>query len=134
MRAVRAVTFPLRGVATRSMRCRAASSARADGVVLVHKEILSELDHHPVRSTEDASRYFIEVADTPPRRACPSNVCRSGEGVNELARASPLPLGEDGRRPGEGKIRHVSSVPSPERAKNVALCPLPEGEGFLAHS
>src|SRR6476661_6550905 len=56
------------------MRCYAASAARADGVVFVHKEILSELDHHPVRSLEEASQYFIEVADTPPRRgACPSN-------------------------------------------------------------
>src|SRR6476660_4596071 len=30
------------GVAARSMRCRAASAAPADGVVFVHKEILSE--------------------------------------------------------------------------------------------
>src|SRR6476646_8560976 len=65
-------------------------------------------------------RIFRRVGFSPPLRgACPSNVCRSGEGVNELARASPLPLGEDGRakrepdrakhqeRPGEGKIRHV---------------------------
>src|SRR5215468_5265207 len=27
-----------------------------------------ELDHHPVRSIEEASRYFVEVASTPPRR------------------------------------------------------------------
>src|SRR6476661_10953169 len=74
--------------------------------------------------------------------ACPSNVCRSGEGVNELVEASPLPLGEDGRakrepdrakhqeRPGEGKIRHVSSVPSPERAKKRRALPSPRGRGL----
>src|SRR5215470_11441377 len=27
-----------------------------------------EFDHHPVRSIKEASRYFIEVAATPPRR------------------------------------------------------------------
>ena len=26
------------------------------------------MDHHPIRSLEEASQYFIEVADTPPRR------------------------------------------------------------------
>src|SRR5262249_43692818 len=29
---------------------------------------LLELDHHPVRSIKEASRYLIEVAATPPRR------------------------------------------------------------------
>src|SRR5262249_34498520 len=43
--------------------------------------ILAELDHHPVRSTKEASRYFIEVAATPPRRggvnARPQRVART---------------------------------------------------------
>src|SRR6476619_4672084 len=68
------------------------------------------------------------------------------KGVNELARASPLPLGEDGRakrepdrakhqeRPGEGKIRHVSSVPSPERAKKRRALPSPRGRGLPRQS
>src|SRR5215813_10896320 len=60
---------PLRGgVSARPIRCRVASLARADGVVIIHNKILLELNHHPVRSIEDASQYFIEVADTPPRR------------------------------------------------------------------
>jgi hypothetical protein len=60
---------PLRGgVAARSIRCRAASSARADGVVIIHSKIPLELNHHPVRSIEEASRYFTGVAATPPRR------------------------------------------------------------------
>src|SRR5262249_45628571 len=60
---------PLRGgVAARPIRCRVASLARADGVVVIHNTILLELNHHPVRSIDDASPYFMEVADTPPRR------------------------------------------------------------------
>jgi hypothetical protein len=42
--------------------------SRADGVVINHKQILLEFTHHPVRSTKDASRYFIDIADAPPRR------------------------------------------------------------------
>src|SRR5690348_9213447 len=42
--------------------------SRADGVVINHKQILLEFTHHPVRSTKDASRYFIDIADAPPRK------------------------------------------------------------------
>jgi hypothetical protein len=41
---------------------------RAAGVVIRSNEILSELDHHPVRSIKEASRYFIDVAATHPQR------------------------------------------------------------------
>jgi len=107
-----------------------------------HKLMPGTLGTTPSDAAKGASRLFLNRAATPPRRACPSNVCRSGEGVNELARASPLPLGEDGRakrepdrakhqeRPGEGKIRHVSSVPSPERAKKRRALPSPRGRGL----
>jgi hypothetical protein len=49
-------------------KSRGASSARADGVVINHQQFLLELTHHPVRFPKDASRYFIDVAATPPRR------------------------------------------------------------------
>src|SRR5215831_8147545 len=42
--------------------------ARADGVVSKHQQFLLEFSHHPVRSTKEASRYFVSVAATPPRR------------------------------------------------------------------
>jgi hypothetical protein len=41
---------------------------RADGVVINHQQFLLEFTHHPGRSIKEASRYFIEVAATPPRR------------------------------------------------------------------
>ena len=61
---------PLRGgVSARSMKSRAASLARADGVVSnFQNEFLEEFSHHPVRSIKEASRHFIVVAATPPRR------------------------------------------------------------------
>jgi hypothetical protein len=37
-------------------------------VVINHQQFLLEFTHHPVRSPKDASRYFIDVAATPPRR------------------------------------------------------------------
>ena len=55
-------------MAARSIRRREASLARADGVVSKHQQFLLEFSHHPVRSTKEASRYFIDVAATPPRR------------------------------------------------------------------
>src|SRR5262249_38748589 len=62
-------TPPLRGgVAARSRKSREASLARADGVVFNLQQNSAEFDHHPVRSTKEASRYFIEVAASPPRR------------------------------------------------------------------
>ena len=42
--------------------------ARADGVVINHQQFLLEFTHRPIRSNEEASRYFIDVAATPPRR------------------------------------------------------------------
>src|SRR5262249_39662275 len=63
--------FPLlseEGWAARSRKRREASLARADGVVFNLNRILLELDHHPVRSIKEASRHFVEVASTPPRR------------------------------------------------------------------
>src|SRR5215471_5544225 len=61
---------PLRGGGGCAIKkSRAASSARADGAVTnFQNKFVAELDHHPVRSIEEASRHFIEVADTPPRR------------------------------------------------------------------
>src|SRR5215471_7751182 len=75
---------PLRGeVAVRSTKNRAASLARADGderserkrhsaqpvmVVINYQQFLLEFTHHPVRSTKEAARYLIDVADPPPRR------------------------------------------------------------------
>ena len=61
-------------------KSREASLARADGderseckrgsaqpviVVFNLNKILWNLDHHPVRSIKDASRYFVEVAAIP---------------------------------------------------------------------
>jgi hypothetical protein len=46
-------------------KSREASIARADGVVFNLNKILWNLDHHPVRSIKDASRYFVEVAAIP---------------------------------------------------------------------
>ena len=42
------------------------SSRRRGGVQPQQNSV--ELDHHPVRSIKEASRYFVEVASTPPRR------------------------------------------------------------------
>jgi len=55
------------GVAARSRKRCEASLARADGVVFNLNKNSVEFDHHPVRSIKDASRYFVEVAATPPR-------------------------------------------------------------------
>jgi hypothetical protein len=52
-------------------RCRIGElfpSSPRSRVVIKHQLKFSELDHHPVRSIKEASRHFIEVADTPPRR------------------------------------------------------------------
>src|SRR5262249_22077490 len=37
-------------------------------VVINHQQFLLEFTHHPVRSTKEAVRYLIDVADTPPQR------------------------------------------------------------------
>src|SRR5690349_13921101 len=66
---------PLRGgLDARSIRCREASLTRADGVVINYEQIMLELDHHSVRSTKEASQYFVNVAATPPRRGGDSSL------------------------------------------------------------
>jgi hypothetical protein len=51
-------------VSARSVKKLRCILSRADGVVISHNQILSELDYHPVRSVKDASRQFIGVAST----------------------------------------------------------------------
>src|SRR5215475_9623213 len=46
---------PRRGVCAIKKKLRSILS-RADGVVIIHNEILAELDHHPGRSIKEASR------------------------------------------------------------------------------
>src|SRR5262249_50365955 len=60
---------PLRGgVAARSIRCRVASSARADGVVIIHKNSVGiESPPGPLHKRR-LRNIIIEVAATPPRR------------------------------------------------------------------
>src|SRR5215813_11998237 len=42
--------------------------AQTGWVVFQPQQKFVELHHHPVRSIEEASRYFVKVASTPPRR------------------------------------------------------------------
>src|SRR5215475_14357538 len=49
-------------------KSRSILSSRRGGGDKLPNRFVAELDHHPVRSIEEASRHFIEVADTPPRR------------------------------------------------------------------
>ena len=58
---------PRRGVCAIKKKLRSIL-IRADGVVINHQPNLLEFPHHPVRSIKEASRYFVEVAATPPRR------------------------------------------------------------------
>ena len=100
---------PLRGVAARSRKSREASLTRADGderseckrdsaqlvisgVQLQQNSV--EFDHHPVRSIKEASRYFVDVASTPPRRG--------GENCG------PLRFGNSPERPWRNSRRAVS--------------------------
>ena len=46
---------PRRGGCAINKKLRSTLS-RADGVVIIHNEILAELDHHPGRSIKEASR------------------------------------------------------------------------------
>ena len=74
---------PRGGVAARSRKSREASLASADGHErseckrdsaqpvtggVQPQQDSVEFDHHPVRSIKEASRYFVEVASTPPQR------------------------------------------------------------------
>src|SRR5690349_22808447 len=60
---------PLRGgVAARSRKRREASLARADGVVFNLNKILWNWITTPSAPYKEASRYFVDVASTPPRR------------------------------------------------------------------
>src|SRR5262249_38277698 len=49
------------------IRSRSILSSRRRGGVQTQQNSV-EFDHHPVRSIKEASRYFIDVASTPPRR------------------------------------------------------------------
>src|SRR5262250_3225490 len=75
-----------------------------------------EFDHHPVRATKEASRYFVEVASTPPRRG----------GENRM----PVLLSNILLRPsGPERPRSLKALPAPIR---LALgLSEPDGPGFL---
>src|SRR5262249_61138661 len=58
---------PRRGGCAIKKKSRSILSSRRRGGVQPQQNSV-EFDHHPVRSIKEASRYFIEVASTPPRR------------------------------------------------------------------
>src|SRR5215471_10513493 len=58
---------PRRGGCAIKIKSRSILSSRRRGGVQPPQNSV-EFDHHPVRSIKEASRYFIEVASTPPRR------------------------------------------------------------------
>ena len=58
---------PRRGGCATKKKSRSILSTRRRGGVQPPQNSV-EFDHHPVRSIKEASRYFIEVASTPPRR------------------------------------------------------------------
>src|ERR1051326_3383494 len=64
------LTFPTsrrRGGCAIKKTSRSFLSSRRRGGVQPQRNS-AEFDHHPVRSITEASRYFVEVASTPPRR------------------------------------------------------------------
>src|SRR5215471_19191289 len=58
---------PRRGGCAIKKKSRSVLSSRRRGGVQPQQNSV-ELDHHPVRSIKEASRYLVEVASTPPRR------------------------------------------------------------------
>src|SRR5215831_17354729 len=58
---------PRRGGCAIKKKSRSVLTSRRRGGVQPQQNS-AEFDHHPVRSTKEASRYFIDVAATPPRR------------------------------------------------------------------
>src|SRR5215467_445314 len=64
---LRTFSSPRRGVCAIKKTSRSILSSRRRGGVQPQQNSV-EFGHHPVRSIKEASRYFVDLASTPPRR------------------------------------------------------------------
>jgi hypothetical protein len=95
---------PRRGGCAIDKKSRSILSSRRRGGVQPQQTSV-EFEHHPVRSIEEASRYFVDVASTPPRRG--------GENCGPL---------RFGQQPRKAAVRVSSRTRAPDGEGVAGIC------------